>query len=57
MINRITEVNRDKMLTIPVSAEELTMAKHEADKLGMPVSAFIRLLLKNWADGIRFEKK
>ncbi len=49
--------NRDKMLTIPVSEEEMNMAKQEADKLGMSVSAFIRLLIKNWADGVVFEKK
>lgn len=53
----MNEVNRDKMLTIPVSLEEMDMAKQEADKLGMSVSAFIRLLLKNWADGVHFEKR
>jgi antitoxin component of RelBE/YafQ-DinJ toxin-antitoxin module len=51
------EINRDKALLIPVSIDEMNMAKKEADKLGMPVTAFIRLLLKNWADGIHFEKR
>lgn len=53
----VEAVNRDKMLTIPVSQEEMDMTKKEADKLGMSVSAFIRLLIKNWADGVVFEKK
>ncbi len=51
------DVLRDKLLTIPVSAEELETAKREADKLGMPVSAFIRLLVKNFTDSVTFEKK
>lgn len=51
------QVNRDKTIAVPVSQEEKDMAEKEADKLGMPVSTFIRLLLKNWADGIDFKKK
>ncbi len=53
----MAETVRDKMLTIPVSEAEMDMAKESAQKLGMPVSSFIRLLLKNWADGVTFEKK
>lgn len=53
----IEPTNRDKMLTIPVSGEEMNIAKQEADKLGMSVSSFIRLLIKNWANGVVFEKK
>jgi predicted DNA binding CopG/RHH family protein len=51
------DVKRDKMLTIPVSEAELNLTKQEADKLGMPVTAFIRLLIKNFSDGVTFEKK
>lgn len=29
----------------------------EAQKAGISISAFIRLLLRNWADGITFQKK
>lgn len=48
---------RDKALNIPVSEDELNLAKRAADKLGMPVSAFVRLLIKSWEDGVTFEKK
>lgn len=53
----MADVVRDKMLQIPVSDEEKTIAEQEANKLGMPVSSFFRLLLKNWIDGVVFEKK
>ncbi len=51
------ETTRDKVMTVPLSEEEMLLAKQAADKLGMSLSAFIRLLIKNFADGIRFEKK
>jgi predicted DNA binding CopG/RHH family protein len=51
------EILRDKVLTIPVSESELELTKQEADKLGMPVTAFIRLLVKNFADGVNFTKR
>jgi hypothetical protein len=51
------EVNRNKMIVIPVSEEEKRLAEYEADKIGMPVTAFFRLMLKNWVNGITFEKK
>lgn len=50
-------VIRDKVITIPLSKEEIKEAKLSADKLGISVSAFIRLLIKNFANGVRFEKK
>lgn len=50
-------VTRDKAINIPVSEDELNLAKRAADKLGMPVSAFVRLLIKSWEDGVTFEKK
>ena len=51
------DVIRDNVITIPLSDEEIEVAKSEAQKLGMPVSSFIRLLIKNFADGVTFQKK
>lgn len=53
----MVEAVRDKVLTVQVNDAEFDMAKAEAQKLGMPVSSFIRLLLKNWANGVTFENK
>ena len=38
------------------SSYEKEALEAEAKKLGISVSAFIRLLIKQWSDGIRFEK-
>ena len=51
------EIKRDKTLVVPLTESEMYLAKIEADKLGMPVTSFIRLLIKNYADGVTFEKK
>lgn len=40
-----------------VTAEEKDAFEQEAKKLGISVTSFIKLLFKQWADGIRFEKK
>ncbi len=47
---------RDRLLTVFLSDEEMKSVKKEAEKLGMPVTALIRLLIKNFADGITFAK-
>ena len=40
-----------------VTAEEKANIKREARNLGISVTAFIRLLIKQWSDGdIKFEK-
>lgn len=41
---------------IRLSEEDKCLAEEEAKKLGLSVSAFIRLLLKNWTNGITFQK-
>ena len=51
------EVIRDKEIRLRASAEEKRDFETEAGKLGISVSAFIRLLFKNWSDGIRFERE
>ncbi len=48
---------KGKLLTIKVSDEELKLWKAEARKTGLSVSAFIRLLFRQWNDGIRFEQR
>jgi len=35
---------------------EFEAAKNEADKVGITISNLIRLLIKNFHDGIKFEK-
>ena len=47
----------DKVIRFRTSTEEKKKFKTEAGKLGISVSAFIRLLFKNWSDGIRFERE
>ena len=42
---------------IRISAEDKSALIAEARKVGLSVSAFIRLLIKQWNDGIKFEKK
>ena len=39
-----------------VEPDEKENIEAEAKKLGISVSAFIRLLIKQWSDGIKFEK-
>ena len=40
-----------------VEPDEKVKIEAEAKKLGISVSAFIRLLLKQWTDGIKFERE
>lgn len=37
--------------------EEKVKLEEEAKKLGLTVSSFLRLLIHNWSDGVRFERK
>ncbi len=53
----MVENKREKMLVVPMSDSEMSVIKNEAAKLGMTVTSFIRLLIKNWTDGITFERK
>ena len=40
-----------------IEEEEKRKIEAEAKKLGISVSAFIRLLIRNWSNGIKFEKE
>lgn len=45
-----------KATTISLSEETFNKAQEEANKLGLPFSGFISLLLSQYFDGIRFER-
>ena len=46
----------DEVIRFRVDVEEKKLIEAEAQKAGLSVSAFIRLLVRNWSDGITFEK-
>ena len=48
---------RQKMIRFLVPAEDAKKIEEEARKLNLSVSAFIRLLIKQWSNGIKFEKR
>lgn len=52
-------LQREKMeiLRLRISKTEKEVARKEAGKLGISMSAFIRLLLRQWSDGIKFERR
>lgn len=47
----------ESIVRFRVTAEEKEAIMVEAQRLGMSVSAFIRLLFKQWSDGIKFERE
>ena len=60
MDNRYLEtnqLNRTENVIVRLTPQEKTILFREAQKAGISVSAFIRLLLRNWSDGISFTKK
>jgi len=46
-----------KTIRFRVPAEDAKKIEEEAKKLNLSVSAFIRLLIKQWSNGIKFEKR
>jgi len=46
----------EEVIRFRVEAEDKAKIEIEARKLGISVSAFIRLLIRNWSNGIRFER-
>jgi len=60
MKNRTLETDqntRTENLIVRLTPEEKTTITREAQKAGISISAFIRLLLRNWSNGISFTKK
>ena len=47
----------NKVITIRMEAEDKERVEAEAKKLGISISAFIRLLIKHWSNDIKFEKR
>ena len=48
---------KQKGIFIRLSEEDKSAIEQDAWKLGLSVTAFIRLLYKQWSDGIRFERR
>jgi len=46
-----------KMIRFLLPVEDAKKLEEEAKKLNISVSAFIRLLIKQWSEGIKFEKR
>ena len=46
-----------KMIRFLLPVEGAKKLEDEARKLNISVSAFIRLLIKQWSDGVKFEKR
>lgn len=49
-------MSEETSILVRVSWEDKRLAEEEASKLGLSVAAFMRLLLKNWTNGITFQK-
>ncbi|MBA7648744.1 hypothetical protein ES703_56532 [subsurface metagenome] len=49
--------SKQKMVRFLVPIEDAKKLEEEARKLNLSVSAFIRLLIKQWSNGIKFEKR
>ncbi|GAI84774.1 unnamed protein product, partial [marine sediment metagenome] len=49
--------SEQKMIRFLVPSEDAKKLEEEAKKLNLSVSAFIRLLIKQWSNGIRFERR
>lgn len=47
----------EKMIRFLVPLEDAKKLEQEAKKLNLSVSAFIRLLIKRWSNGIKFERR
>ncbi len=50
-------MEKSEVLQILLTMEEKETIRREADKLGISMTAFLRLLVRQWADGINFSKK
>ena len=46
-----------KAVYVRLPLKEHGQAVEEADKLGISLSAFVRLLIRQWGDGIEFRKR
>ena len=44
-------------ILIRLNEKDFEQVKAEAEKLNLSVAAFVRLLIKQWGDGIKFERR
>lgn len=49
--------SKEKMIRFLVPAEDAKKLEEEAGKVNLSVSAVIRLLIRQWSNGIKFEKR
>lgn len=47
---------KPKGIFVRLTIEDKQAIREDARKLGLSVTAFVRLLYKQWSDGIRFER-
>ena len=52
-----TKTKKDKAIFVYIPIGQHKRLKDEAKKRGLSISAFIRLMIGNWFDGIRFERR
>lgn len=50
-------MKEQKIVRFQLDAKSAKALQAEAERIGLSTSAFIRLLIRNWSDGIRFEKE
>uniref|UniRef100_A0A6M3XT91 Putative ribbon-helix-helix protein repressor n=1 Tax=viral metagenome TaxID=1070528 RepID=A0A6M3XT91_9ZZZZ len=46
----------EETIRFRINKDDKEKIEMEAKELGISVSAFIRLLIRNWSNGIKFEK-
>lgn len=46
-----------EIIIFKVTKEQKQAIKREAGRLGLNMSSFLRLLVQQWSDGIRFERR
>ncbi len=54
--NNETEFRTENLMVKMTPTEKATLSD-AAKKVGLSISDFVRLLIRQWADGITFEKK
>lgn len=56
-MNSENKETRSENLFIKLTPTEKIVLTTSANKVGLNLSDFVRLLIRQWADGIKFERK
>lgn len=56
-MNNENKETRSENLFIKLTPTEKIVLTTSANKVGLNLSDFVRLLIRQWADGIKFERK